>query len=431
VISAAQYFMNKGGVVMNSAGNSGVLDSTSPSGALVSVSATDSTDTVASWSTYGPYVDVSAPGAGIWTTTMGGGYGAVSGTSFSSPLTAGVAALMMAANPALSPNQIVGLLESTAVDRGTSGYDYYYGYGRVSAGNAVTAAVQGVAADTQAPAVAISSPTGGTVSGIVPVSVSASDNVGVTRVDLLVNGTLLASDTTTPYSFSWDSSALAGTSVSVVARAYDAAGNSASSKAVAVTVASAPTVDTTPPTVSIASPTGGAVSGVVSVGVNATDNVGVTRVDLLVNGVRLASDTVAPFNFSWDASSLVGTSPTLIAQAYDAAGNSATSQPVTVSVTSGAPPSNPDTTAPVVTITSPLNGSRVSGMVNISVSATDNVAVASVTLSIDGAIVASSSGSSISYRWNTKKVASGTHALSAVARDTSGNQATKTISVTK
>src|SRR6185437_470444 len=87
VISAAQYFMNKGGVVMNSAGNYGTLDSTAPSNALVSVSATTSSDTLASWSSYGPYVDVSAPGVSIWTTTMGGGYGAVSGTSFSSPLT--------------------------------------------------------------------------------------------------------------------------------------------------------------------------------------------------------------------------------------------------------------------------------------------------------------------------------------------------------
>lgn len=333
--TAAQYFKNKGGVVVNSAGNYGTLDSTAPSDALISVSATDGTDTLASWSSYGPYVDLSAPGVSIWTTTMGGGYSAVSGTSFSSPATAAVAALMMTANPALSPTQIVSLLESTAVDLGAAGYDYYYGYGRVDAGAAVLAAAQGVAADTQPPSVAIASPTGGSVSGIVPVNVSASDNVGVTHVDLLVNGAVLASDTTTPYGFSWDTSSLVGTSAMIVARAYDAAGNAANSQTVNVTVSS---------------------------------------------GVITAA---------------------------------------------------PDTTPPSVVISSPTNGSKVNGTVTISATGSDNVAVASLSLYLDGSLVSTGNTSSLSYKWNARKVASGAHTINAVARDTSGNQATTTIQVTK
>ena len=74
------------GLVINSAGNSGVLDATLPNSALISVAATGSTDIKASWSSFGDYVDVSAPGTRIWTTTRGGGYAAVSGTSFSSPI---------------------------------------------------------------------------------------------------------------------------------------------------------------------------------------------------------------------------------------------------------------------------------------------------------------------------------------------------------
>lgn len=431
VISAAQYFMNKGGVVMNSAGNYGTLDSTPASNALVSVSATDSTDTIASWSSYGPYVDVSAPGVGIWTTTVGGGYGAVSGTSFSSPVTAGVAALMMSANPLLAPAQIVSLLESTAVDLGTTGYDEHYGFGRVSAANAVTAAMQAMASDTQPPTVSITSPAGGTVSGIVAVNVSSADNVGVTHVDLLVDGATIASDSVAPYGFSWDSTALVGTTASLVAKAYDAAGNVASSKTVSVTVAAPSAPDTTPPSVSLTSPTGGAVSGTVTVTTSATDNVGVTRVDLLVNGSVVATDTTAPFTFNWNSTSLAGTNATLAARAYDAAGNSAVSQTVTVNVTSGAPPANPDATPPVVKILSPASGSRVTGNVTVSVSATDNVAVASVSLSIDGSTVATSNSGSISYRWNTRKVSSGTHTISAVARDTSGNMSTASVQVAK
>ena len=334
--AAAQYFINKGGVVFNSAGNYAALDSTPPSNSLVSVSATGGTDILASWSSYGPYVDLSAPGVGIWTTSLGGGYSSVSGTSFSSPLSAGVAALMMSVNPSLAPSQIVSLMESTAVDLGTAGYDYSYGYGRVNAGAAVIAAAQAKATDVQPPAVAITSPTGGTVSGIVPINVTASDNVGVTRVDLLVSGTLLASDTTAPYAFSWDSTALAGSSASLVARAYDAAGNAASSAAVVVSVG------------------GGTI-----------------------------------------------------------------------------PPPPADTTPPTVAITSPGNSSIVTGVVTINVKAGDNVAVSSLSVYVDGKVVSTGNSASISYKWNTKKAASGAHTISATAKDPSGNQTSATIQVKK
>jgi hypothetical protein len=88
-----------------------------------------------------------------------------------------------------------------------------------------------------------------------------------------------------------------------------------------------------------------------------------------------------------------------------------------------------DTTPPVVTITSPANGSTVSGTVTIGAKATDNVAVASITLSLDGAVVATTNASSVSYKWNTRKAAKGSHTITAVARDTSGNQASATIQV--
>jgi thermitase len=432
VISAAQYFMNKGGVVMNSAGNYGTLDSTSASGALVSVSATGSSDAITSWSSFGPYVDLSAPGDGIWTTTMGGGYGPVSGTSFSSPVTAGVAALVMSANSALAPSQIVSLLESTAVDLGAAGYDNYYGYGRVNAASAVaSAAAAKVSRDTQAPSVAISTPTGGSVSGIVPVSVTASDNIGVTHVDLLVNGMVLASDTTAPYSFSWDSSGLAGTTASLVARAYDAAGNVGASTPLGVTVTTPRATDTTPPAVSITVPSGGSVSGVVTVNVSASDDVGVTSVQLLVNGGVLATDAGSPYSFSWDSSSLAGTSATLTARAYDAAGNSATSAPVTVSVITNTPTSGVDSTPPTVQITGVTNGQQVNGMVNLNAFATDNVAVSSVTLSIDGVPMVTSNASSVSYKWNSRKASGGSHSISVVARDASGNQGTVSVQVNR
>jgi subtilisin family serine protease len=165
--SAAQYARSRGGVVVAAAGNCGCFDSTLENPYILSVSATDGSDSLASWSSQGAYVDVSAPGAGIYTTTSGGGYAAVSGTSFASPVTAGVVALMMSVNPALSPAETESLLEANTDDRGSSGYDTAYGHGRINAYRSVAAAAtNGPVIDNIAPVANIDSPSNGsTASG--------------------------------------------------------------------------------------------------------------------------------------------------------------------------------------------------------------------------------------------------------------------------
>lgn len=91
--------------------------------------------------------------------------------------------------------------------------------------------------------------------------------------------------------------------------------------------------DTTPPTVSITAPAAGAtVSGTVNVTANASDNVGVTQVDVLVDGTVAGSDTTAPYSVAVDTTKLANGSHTLTARAFDAANNSATSAAVTVTV---------------------------------------------------------------------------------------------------
>ncbi len=93
-------------------------------------------------------------------------------------------------------------------------------------------------ADTAAPTVTIRSPAdGSTVSGVVIVTVDASDDVGVTAVDLSVDGTPSGTDTTSPYSFAWDSRAVANGSHVLVATARDGAGHATQSSAVSVSVA--------------------------------------------------------------------------------------------------------------------------------------------------------------------------------------------------
>jgi hypothetical protein len=97
--------------------------------------------------------------------------------------------------------------------------------------------VPGTAGDTTPPTASIASPgAGATVSGTVSIQANASDNVGVTRVDFLVDGSLLSSDTTAPYAASWNTTGAANGTHSLTARAFDAANNQRTSAAVSVTV---------------------------------------------------------------------------------------------------------------------------------------------------------------------------------------------------
>ena len=152
--------------------------------------------------------------------------------------------------------------------------------------------------------------------------------------------------------------------------------------------------DTTPPTVSITSPTGGNVAGTVTVSATASDNVGVTHVDFYVNGALAVSDSTAPYQYSWNTTSAANGAAQLKAVAYDAAGNSTQSAIVTVNV------ANTDPTPPTVSITSPTGG-NVAGTVTVSATASDNVGVTHVDFYVNGALAVSDSTAPYQYSWNT------------------------------
>jgi len=87
--------------------------------------------------------EVSAPGAGVYSSVPGGGYAVYSGTSMAAPHVAGTVALMRAANPDLDVLTIKQILMDTAVDLGVSGEDNLYGHGIINVFEAVTAAMSG------------------------------------------------------------------------------------------------------------------------------------------------------------------------------------------------------------------------------------------------------------------------------------------------
>ncbi len=93
------------------------------------------------------------------------------------------------------------------------------------------------------------------------------------------------------------------------------------------------TPDPTPPTVMLTAPAAGAnVTGTTTMTANAADNVAVSRVDFLVDGVVRGSDTTAPYSYGWDTTTSANGSHALAARAYDAAGNTGTSASVSVNV---------------------------------------------------------------------------------------------------
>jgi len=92
--------------------------------------------------------------------------------------------------------------------------------------------------------------------------------------------------------------------------------------------------DTTPPTTSITAPANGAtVSGTVTVNATASDNVGVTQMQILIDGSVAASNTNSTsLSFNWSTTSVANGSHTIVSKAFDAAGNVGTSSTVTVTV---------------------------------------------------------------------------------------------------
>ncbi|MFM8224332.1 MAG: S8 family peptidase [Planctomycetaceae bacterium] len=140
-------------VIIGSAGNSGAgVDTVGfparyPS--VIAISSTTSTDTLSSFSSTGPTVELAAPGSDIYSTLVGGGVGYMSGTSMAAPHVTGVAALVIATGlgdlngNGLVNDEVRAVLQQSATDLGTTGRDNSFGFGLVNAKAAVELAEAG------------------------------------------------------------------------------------------------------------------------------------------------------------------------------------------------------------------------------------------------------------------------------------------------
>lgn len=265
--------------------------------------------------------------------------------------------------------------------------------------------------DNTPPSTALTSPAPGAfLKGSVVLAASATDPHTVSKVEFYDGTTLLGTDTSSPYTLSWNTVSQAGGAHSLTVKAYDSLGNVATSSAVGVIV------DNTAPTVTWSAPaTNTQVSGSVPLSATANDNQGVAQVEFYVDGALVGTDTSAPYGVSWNSTSGAEGFHTLGAKAYDAAGNVTTSNSVFVNV---------DNTPPSVALTSPTSGVSLRGSVTIQATASDTQGVSRVEFYDGATLLGTDTGSPYALSWNTVGQADGNHTLTAKAYDSAGNVTT-------
>ena len=262
------------------------------------------------------------------------------------------------------------------------------------------------------PRVSMTAPAGGsTYSAPATISVAATarDNDGtVVNVDFYANGTLIGSDTTSPYSISW-SSVPAGT-YTLTALGTDDMGATTTSAAVSITVTAAANQA---PSVSLTAPANGSTytaPATVTVSASASDTDGtVAKVDFYAGATLIGSDATSPYSISW--SNVQAGTYTLTARATDDKGATTTSAGLSITA---AAPNQP----PTASLTSPADGATFTAPATMTLSATasdSDGTITSVEFYSGSTLLGSDTTSPYSIPWSN--VQAGSYSLTAVARD--------------
>ena len=265
----------------------------------------------------------------------------------------------------------------------------------------------------------VSPPAGLTVSGDVQIIVSANDNRAMKEVALSINGTYITTIEQPPFFYSWDTTLEqedAEHTISVVL--IDLAGNEAPLNPISVVVDNIAPADINPPTVIIMSPVAGQeLSGTIDIEVIANDNTGINYIEYYIDGQSYSVDSIPPYIQEWDTETAEDDLEHIIAAVgYDNEGNSTLATPIAVYV------DNQDDIAPSGQIQNPIPGQTVNGTISIEITATDNIGVDNVELSINGIPRDTLSDFPYVYDWDTsQEIDDQSHVISAVVSDTSGN----------
>jgi hypothetical protein len=381
----------------------------------------------------------------------------------------------------------------------TSGTYWYYVHAVQADGHDIWSSpmwitYQAGGGDTTAPTTSLTAPlNGATVSATANVTATASDNVGVTRVEFWLDGALQSTDTTSPYAWSWNTTSATNGAHTLQSRAFDAANNSGSSAIVNVTVSNGggggSTADVSGWKLTQANSAGtytipaGTVipangylivarqadktafqtywgvtlsasviflnSGGAMPVINGDETVTLSNAsNVVVDGPSAAMPAAGartmqrtdPCLSTWSSLVEASSNPGSGAGAGCAAGaklNEVADASGTgnfiyefVEIHNDSAAAG-DTTAPTTSITAPANAATVSGIVNVTANASDNVGVTRVEFWLDGVLRSTDTTSPYAWSWDTATAANGAHSLVSKAFDAASNVGTSaTINVT-
>lgn len=130
---AVNYAAARGVLLVGAAGNNGSPSVLYPAAypAVIAVSATNSANQRAIFSNYGPQIELAAPGAGIYSLHLGGGYMTRNGTSMSAPQVSGLAAILLGLPGNASASAVRSQMQASALDLGPAGRDSEFGFGLI------------------------------------------------------------------------------------------------------------------------------------------------------------------------------------------------------------------------------------------------------------------------------------------------------------
>lgn len=273
--------------------------------------------------------------------------------------------------------------------------------------------------DISPPDIIIMEPVAGqNVSGIVPIKVSAEDDSGISHIEYFINGILVDSDTLSPFSYDWITNDYTDDQEHIIyVIAYDIEGNFSHHQPIAVFVDNN---DDIQPYGQIQNPIPGQiVNGVITIQMSAEDNVAINNIELSINGNIVDSLFSSPFSYLWNTELENEDEYSVISAIIrDNSENQFSVPPISVFVNNEID----DLSPPTGSISNPVSGQIVNGVVSFTILAQDDVSIDEVLFFIDGIQVYSDNSEPYIYQWDTTILPdSSQHTLSATVKDNASN----------